>query len=77
MALYKDTNHVKTSSDAVFDKEYKPGDTPPHRGIYRCTGCDHEICVESTTGTLPSQNHKQHPNGVIRWKLLVYADWKA
>ncbi len=77
MALYKDKTKVRESEDAVFDKVFNPGDAPPHRGIYRCTGCDHEICVESTTGKLPPQNHTQHPNGPAKWKLLIYAEWKA
>ncbi|WP_208152967.1 hypothetical protein U8C35_09605 [Sinorhizobium medicae] len=75
MALYVDGNNVKTAkpSDA-FTKEWKPGQTPDHAGIYRCKGCGDEIA--SNKGVqLPSQNHKQHATsqGAIRWQLLVYA----
>lgn len=76
MALYKDLTHLSEAETGreAFDKEWKPGETPPHAGIYRCAGCGDEIA--SNKGIqLPSQNHKQHSpiQGAIRWKLLVYA----
>ncbi|NTE87208.1 protein L [Agrobacterium rubi] len=76
MALYKDSALVTkaTSGLDAFDKEYKPGETPPFAGIYRCKSCGDEIA--SNKGVqLPSQNHRQHSpgQGEIRWKLLVYA----
>lgn len=78
MALYKETKLVTQTNDAAFDKEYKPGETPPHSGIYRCSGCGHEIVAEQSR-TFPTQNHKQHTQaqGHIRWKLLVYAQHLA
>ncbi|HEY8358677.1 MAG TPA: protein L [Ramlibacter sp.] len=76
MAIYKDEKLVVKAGTGLdaFEKEYKPGQTPPHAGIYRCAGCGDEIA--SNKGVqLPSQNHKQHgiAQGDIRWKLLVYA----
>ncbi len=74
MALYKYDGYVGKSSDAAFDKEHKPGEIPPHSGIYRCTGCGREIVAENSR-TFPPQNHHQHTasQGLIRWKMIVYA----
>lgn len=73
MALYLDEKHVnKAKPSNAFSKEWKPGETPDHAGIYRCAGCGDEIA--SNKGIkLPSQNHKQHSTsqGEIRWQLLV------
>lgn len=75
MALYLDETLVKKANpNDAFSKEWKPGETPDHAGIYRCSGCGDEIA--SNKGVqLPSQNHKQHSptQGAIRWKLLVFA----
>ena len=77
MALYKEKTYLTESSDAVFDKVYKPGETPEHSGIYRCMGCHKEVVAEES-GKLPPQNHHEHTTaqGAIRWKLIVYADHK-
>jgi hypothetical protein len=73
MSLYKDSLHVKSSTDGAFDKEHKPGEPTPHSGIYRCVSCGRED-VSETGKPLPSQNHKQHSPGLpIRWKMLVYS----
>ena len=72
MALYKSANDLSASSHANFDKVWKPGETPPDAGIYRCVGCSDEIA--SNKGVqLPSQNHAQHgkDQGDIRWKMIV------
>src|SRR5688572_27922003 len=76
MALYKDLTNINqaTTGRESFDVDFKPGETPPNAGIYRCVGCGDEIA--SNKGVqLPSQNHKQHTpaQGAIRWKLLVFA----
>lgn len=80
MALYQD-NYVEQTTNAAFDKLYKPGETPPHSGIYRCQGCGVEVVAEEARSFPPTsacQNH--HPNGhvgQVRWKLLVYAQHKG
>jgi hypothetical protein len=75
MALYKYSNYLGTSTDVAFDKEHKPGETPPHSGIYRCMGCGREIVAEEAR-KFPPQDHHQHTTsqGSIRWKMIVYAD---
>jgi hypothetical protein len=75
MALYKDSSHVKYSSDAAFDQVHDPGTAAPFAGIYRCTRCGHEIGI-AAGHTLPPQTHPQHPAslGSIQWQLLVYAE---
>ncbi len=76
MALYKYGDHLAKSTDIAFDTEHKPGDTTPNHGIYRCTGCGHEVVSEAGK-SLPPQNHHTHPSGsAIRWKLLVYSQAK-
>lgn len=78
MAIYKDGSRLTQTQDAAFDADHNPGIAAPHAGIYRCTGCDHEIGI-AAGHTLPSQGHSQHgPNqGPIRWRLLVYAVHKS
>jgi len=77
MALYKDQRFLTTSTDAAFDKDYSPGQTPPHSGIYRCMGCGREIVAEQSR-LFPPQNHHEHAanQGSIRWRMIVYADHK-
>jgi hypothetical protein len=75
MALYKRSEEIAASSSDAFDKEYGPGATVPHSGIYRCRGCGREIA--SNEGTIfPPQNHHQHTStqGSVRWRLAVYSD---
>jgi hypothetical protein len=78
MALYKHGNYLTQSNDTAFDVEHKPGQTPPHSGIYRCMGCGREIVAEEAK-SFPPQNHHQHTanQGTIRWKMIAYADHKA
>jgi hypothetical protein len=78
MALYKRDSDVTKTSDGAFDKEYKPGDSPDHSGIYRCKGCGREVVAEESR-KLPPQNHHEHSpsQGDIRWRLTVYADHRA
>lgn len=74
MALYKNSAYLKVSTDAAFDKLYKPGENTPHSGIYRCEGCAKEI-ASNGGNPLPPQNHHQHTTaqGTIRWRMIVYA----
>lgn len=73
MALYKNSLHVKASTDTAFDSKHAPGSAAPHPGIYRCTACGDEIAIAGGH-VLPPQNHKQHSptSGKIEWQLLVY-----
>ena len=78
MAIYKDIKCLDVcnkESEGAFTKEFKPGDTPDHSGIFRCKGCGREVVAE-TSRTLPPQNHHQHNNsqGEVRWKMIVFAD---
>jgi hypothetical protein len=75
MANYKYGEEVTQSDDGAFDKEHKPGEVPPHSGIYRCTGCGREIVAEEGR-RFPTQNHHQHSTDQdhVRWKMIVYAD---
>ena len=75
MALYRYAQYIGKSGDTVFDSIYKPGEKPPHSGIYRCEGCGREIVAEESR-TFPPQNHHEHSTaqGLIRWRLAVYAD---
>lgn len=72
MAWYKYEKYLDQNTHANFDKEWKPGETPPDNGIYRCKGCGLEIA--SNQGVkLPPQNHHQHSaaQGSIRWQMIV------
>jgi hypothetical protein len=72
MAFYQDSPITKTTN-TIFDSVSAPGTAAPYAGIYRCTGCGHEIGI-AQSHVLPSQNHAQHAPGTpIRWKLLVFA----
>jgi hypothetical protein len=74
MAMYKHGNRLKHVQDPAFDGVHTPGQQAPFAGIYRCTGCGHEVGIASGH-TLPPQTHHQHPNiGPIRWQLLVFAE---
>lgn len=74
MALYRDPQIVRLLDNEIFDIVYKPGDSAPYAGIYRCAGCGHEIGI-AQGHTLPAEGHSQHPeaSGPISWKLLVFA----
>ncbi|BCM18628.1 hypothetical protein MJ8_24000 [Mesorhizobium sp. J8] len=77
MAWYKYEQFLSKNTHDNFDKEWKPGETPPDAGIYRCKGCGDEIA--SNKGVqLPSQNHSQHTpaQGSIRWQMIVCTAYK-
>ena len=74
MTLFRRSNDIEVSISPDFDKEHKPGETPDHPGIYRCSGCGCEIVAEAFK-PLPSENHPKHSpaQGKIRWRLAVAA----
>lgn len=78
VASYKDGSKLFQSTSTEFDSFHKPGETPPHSGIYRCQGCGVEIVAEEARSFPPTRACTQHhPSGIagdVRWKLLVYAD---
>ena len=57
---------------------YKPKDTVPVSGIFRCIGCGREI-TSNEGDPFPPQNHHQHTTlqGDIRWKLNVRTNTKG
>jgi hypothetical protein len=76
MAQYKYGAFLQHGDSAAYDQLHAPGATAPDAGIYRCVGCGREI-VSHKNYTLPPQNHHQHApgQGLIRWQLLVYAQY--
>jgi hypothetical protein len=74
MTLFKRSNDIEVSISPEFDKEYKPGETPIHSGIYRCRGCGREIVAEASR-PLPLAEHPRHvpAQGTVRWRLAVAA----
>jgi hypothetical protein len=78
MAWYKYEKYLSKSTSEAYDSVHQPGSTPPHSGIYKCTGCGHEIVAEESR-QFPPQNHHQHSQtqGAIRWKLIVFADHES
>jgi hypothetical protein len=78
MALYKNDQFVKQTTDAQFDTVHQPGSATPLSAIYRCTGCGREIVSEEHK-SFPPQNHHQHTiaQGSIRWQMIVWADHQA
>jgi len=74
MTRFRRSNDIEVSISPEFDKEYGPGETPHHPGIYRCSGCGCEVVTEATN-PLPWENHPRHlpAQGKIRWRLAVAA----
>lgn len=74
MAQYKYNKYLNQNDSNAFDTIYKPGDTTPNSGIYRCESCGDEV-ASNKGNPLPPQNHHQHRTGqgAIRWKLIVFA----
>lgn len=72
MANYKYSENLHQSNHGDFDKIFTPSVEAPYPGIYRCTGCKHEIAIAGGH-KLPPQNHHQHTNASIpiRWQLMV------
>ncbi|MFT8419215.1 MAG: hypothetical protein ABF636_10375 [Acetobacter sp.] len=76
MAYYKDINFLDFNTGSAFDavNALSPGDRAEYAGIYRCTGCGHEIAI-AKGHIMPPQNHHSHGllNGPILWQLIVAA----
>lgn len=72
MALYQDIRNVSQFSNDMFDKDWRPGQSPTFHGIYKCRGCGKEAAVNEK---IPPQNHHQHSlnQGPIIWRLIVWA----
>jgi len=72
MALYHHGNELAYSGSPVFDQILEPGSTAPYGGIYKCTGCGHEIGI-AKYHNLPPQNHHQHRDWSVRiqWRAVV------
>ena len=66
MTLFRRSNDIEVSISPEFDKEYDPGETPDHPGIYRCSGCGCEVVAE-TSKPLPSENHPKHSPVLEEW----------
>ena len=73
MASYKYPFYVTQINSDAFDQLYKPGDTPPHSGIYRCQQCNVEIVAEQSRSFPPTHACQ----GTTRWRLAVYAVHKV
>ena len=74
MTAFRRSDDIEVSLSPEFDKEYAPGETAGHPGIYRCHGCGCEV-VAKAFEPLPSENHPRHSpaQGSIRWRLAVAA----
>jgi hypothetical protein len=72
MAQYQNFSDLSYSGSSVFAASYEPGQAAPFGGIYKCTGCGHEIAT-AQYHSLPPQNHHQHTNRylLIRWRPVV------
>jgi hypothetical protein len=71
MALYKYPSLLQESNSVAFDQVHQPGASAPYGGLYRCTGCGHEIAI-AKFHVLPPQNDHQHSTyQPIRWQLVV------
>jgi hypothetical protein len=75
MALYKYPHDLQQSDAPAFDEDHHPGAAAPLPGIYRCTGCGHEIAADGGE-PLPFEKHHRHAarRSPIRWRLVVHAD---
>lgn len=78
MAFFQHGNFLRNLRDPAFEMEHLPSAPAPWPGIYRCTGCGREA-IASVGHTLPSQTHHLHGpgEGLIRWRLIVWADHRA
>ena len=74
MAWYKYIKFLSVNDHKNFDATYKPGEKAHDAGIYRCTGCGHEIGI-ADDHTMPPQGKHQHGpgDGEIRWQMIVCA----
>ena len=75
MSLFRRSNDIEVSISPEFDREYEPGQTPVHSGIYRCRGCGREIVARGTQPLLVEHHPQPHSptQGQVRWRLAVAA----
>ena len=74
MSLFRRSNDIEVSISPEFDREYEPGQTPVHSGIYRCRGCGCETVVSGATPLAADRHPKHAPGqGPVRWRLAVAA----
>lgn len=74
MTDYKYDEYIAKSNSDEFDKLWKPGESCPHSGIYRCEACGRTAAC-NLGDPLPPQNHHQHDStqGRIQWRMIVWA----
>lgn len=83
MPLYKDSKYfhqVNSLNGGQFDYNYDVGTRAPKAGIYRCTGCGHEIAI-AKGHILPPDGQHDHPvhNRLLgtyrpyQWQLVAQA----
>ena len=72
MSMFRRSNDIEVSISPEFDREYEPGQTPVHSGIYRCRGCGCEIVAHGSKPFLVDGHPKHSPaHGPLRWRLAV------
>jgi hypothetical protein len=75
MAYYSDAtrvHHLSVTPGPPWSQKFKLGEIVPTSGIYYCTGCNMEYCLNAGD-PFPAQNNAQHPATCkgIEWILLV------
>jgi len=77
VTFFRRSNDIEVSVSPEFDREYTPGETPSHPGIYRCRGCGCEILADPRN-PFPLDDHPRHSpaQGAVRWRLCVAAQLK-
>lgn len=82
MALYSPSTRkylleTNQPGNSHWKTTYRPGDTVPKSGIYRCVNCGDEI-TSNKGDPFPPQNHAQHPCAEkIAWQLIVLTQTKG
>ena len=72
MSMFRRSNDIEVSLSPEFDREYEPGQTPVHSGIYRCRGCGCEIVAHGSKPFLVEGHPRHSPaHGPVRWRLAV------
>lgn len=72
MSLFRRSNDIEVSVSPEFDREYEPGQTPVHSGIYRCRACGCEIVAKGSRPFLAESHPQPSPtHGQVRWRLAV------
>lgn len=80
MAEYKYSQVLNQNGATEFDVLHKPGERTPFSGIYRCDSCGVEVVSEVGNPFPPTRacnGHHTWKQGVVQWRLAVYADHKG